>query len=129
LDNTDAELLEFLDKGHQHVVDSDVKQPAMNKQASFFDADNAEVLASMRADCLLYEKFKRSDFVKKGLKLNIGATLVRGKDDPFTAQSDMTGWTAEFDKAEEMTLNAGHNVYSDAPGPIATMLLDRCGLK
>ena len=87
----------------------------------------AEVVAALRADCMLHEEYKRpaaqQPLPAKGIALF-------GAQDKVTSRAEMIGWMDEFacDEFKMVSVpGASHHVYAEQPEAVAHKLSELCG--
>ena len=114
---SDKELLAFL-------MESGVSEEELGSPE-----EHATLLTAFRADCQLYEDYKRP----AGLpKLNSKLMVMLGKEDHVTSMADALGWVEEFD-SEQVTImrvpGATHHVHEEQPEAVATHLINMLGIE
>mmetsp|Transcript_3085 Transcript_3085/g.10153 ORF Transcript_3085/g.10153 Transcript_3085/m.10153 type:complete len:1502 (-) Transcript_3085:463-4968(-) len=80
------------------------------------------MLDALRADCELYEAFRRDPALPQ---LPCSATVLRGKEDRVVAPMEQRGWADEF-SGEEVSFvtvpGASHHLYAEQPEAVAQRL-------
>ena len=115
-DLTDGDLIDFL------------RESGVSEEDLGSDGAYASLLRAFRADCQLYEDYKRpADLPLLPSKLMI----LLGKDDHVTKMSDALGWVDEFDTEVSKVVRvagATHHVHEEQPEAVADHLLDLMGI-
>jgi len=112
-DLSDADLEEFLKA-------SGVDEAELSKGGG--DAAMQTMVAALRADCQLYEDFKKAPHVQP---LPCNALILRGADDAVVKASEITGWADEF-CGEEVAFvavrGASHHLHAEQPDAVSSRL-------
>ena len=88
-----------------------------------------ELVASFRADCVLYENYVRPDVLPM---LPSKLCVMRGKQDDVVTIAEACGWLDEFDCEEAKLVrvpDATHHVHEEQPGAVADHLVSFLGLE
>jgi len=113
---------------HSDVRMADLSDEDMLK---FMGATGAEIekgtpdqvlLNALRADCVLYEQYKRPADLKL---LPCPVTLFRGESDGVVMLSEMLGWLEEFDAEEKSVItirDATHHIYEEQPSRMVQLM-------
>ena len=87
-----------------------------------------ELVQSFRADCQLYEDYKRPEELPM---LPTKLCVLRGKNDQVVTMGEACGWVEEFDCEESKILrvpNATHHVHEEQPAEVAEHIIAFLGL-
>ena len=118
-DLTDADLVAFLRA-------SGVSEEEM--EASSENGEQAALLAAFRADCQLYEDYKRPAQLPT---LRSKLMVLLGKADKVTCTADAYGWLDEVDAEESRVVRvagATHHVHEEQPDAVADHLMRLMGI-
>ena len=118
-DLTDADLIGFLRA-------SGVTEEEM--EATSAHGEQEALLAAFRADCQLYEDYKRPAQLPP---LRSKLMVLLGKDDKVTCTADTYGWLDEVDAEESRVVRvagATHHVHEEQPDAVADHLMHLIGI-
>lgn len=104
-----------------------LRESGGNQSDASTEATLSELLPAFRADCELFEQYKRPSTLPP---LHTRALVMRGALDAVTTRREMLGWLEEFSADEAAVLDvagATHRVYEEAAARVAERLVALVG--